>query len=134
MSAGRKSEFEDFPGFSGGVPDPQDPETFERSRLDWGERDAPGHAHTLALYRALLALRRDLPDGVKAEAHGERGLHVRRGAYHLLLAFADGVALPLPDGATVVLHTEQHEYADDPHPPEVTDGALRFVRPGAIVR
>ncbi len=133
VSAGRKSEFEDFPGFSGGVPDPQDPETFERSRLAWGERETPGHAHTLALYRALLALRRDLPDSVKAEAHGERGLHVRRGAYHLLLAFADGVALPLPDGATVVLHTEQHEFAADPHPPEVTDGMLRFVRPGAVI-
>ena len=133
VSAGRKSEFEDFPGFGGAVPDPQDPATFERSRLDWSERDAPGHAHTLALYRALLALRRDLPTGIEAEARGERGLHVRRGAYHLLAAFTDGVTLPLPDGAAAVLHTEQHEYAENPHPPEVTGGALRFVRPGAVI-
>ncbi|MEP0546218.1 MAG: malto-oligosyltrehalose trehalohydrolase [Rhodothermales bacterium] len=132
VSAGRRSEFEDFPGFGGAVPDPQDASTFERSRLDWDEREAPGHAHTLALYHALLALRRDLPDGVEAEAHGERGLHVRRGAYHLLLSFADDVALPLPDGA-VVLHTEQHEFAADPLPPEVADGTLRFTRPGAVL-
>ena len=72
VSAGRKAEFEGFAGFTGEVPDPQDPATFERSRLDWDEPSRPGHAHTLALYRALLALRRDLDGLVEAEALADR--------------------------------------------------------------
>jgi maltooligosyltrehalose trehalohydrolase len=38
------------------LPDPDDPETFERSRLDWNERQT--HAEALALHRDLLAIRR----------------------------------------------------------------------------
>ncbi len=133
VSEGRRKEFEDFPGFSGEVPDPQDPQTFRRSRLDWAERARPAHAHTLALYRALLALRRDLDGDAEAEAHGERSLHVRRGRHHLLVAFDHSAMLPLPEGAEAVLHTEQPAYAEDPHPPEIERGSVRFTRPGAMV-
>ena len=44
------------------VPDPQDPATFARSRLDWAERDRPPHAQALQFTRALIALRRRLPE------------------------------------------------------------------------
>lgn len=44
------------------VPDPQDPATFEASRLDWAEPDLPGHARMLDWYRTLISLRRDVPD------------------------------------------------------------------------
>ncbi|HEY5554622.1 MAG TPA: malto-oligosyltrehalose trehalohydrolase [Cellulomonas sp.] len=44
------------------VPDPQDPATFERSRLDWSQIAQPEHARMLAWYRALIELRRDIPD------------------------------------------------------------------------
>jgi maltooligosyltrehalose trehalohydrolase len=40
------------------VPDPQDPETFLRSKLDWSEVERGGHAEILEWYRRLLALRR----------------------------------------------------------------------------
>jgi hypothetical protein len=43
------------------VPDPQDPATFERSRLDWTEPDKDRHADLLAWYRSLIALRRRIP-------------------------------------------------------------------------
>ena len=43
------------------VPDPQDPATFERSRLDWGERDREPHARLLRIHRDLIALRRREP-------------------------------------------------------------------------
>lgn len=43
------------------VPDPQDPETFRRSKLDWGEAAEPGHARLLEWYRTLTALRREIP-------------------------------------------------------------------------
>jgi maltooligosyltrehalose trehalohydrolase len=44
------------------VPDPQDSATFERSRLDWSETAQPEHARMLAWYRALIELRREVPD------------------------------------------------------------------------
>lgn len=39
------------------VPDPQNPESFDRSRLDWSERLKPGHAEIWNLYRTCLELR-----------------------------------------------------------------------------
>ncbi len=44
------------------VPDPQDPETFTRSQLDWRELAEPSHARMLETYRRLIALRRELPE------------------------------------------------------------------------
>jgi maltooligosyltrehalose trehalohydrolase len=43
------------------VPDPQDLETFRRSKLDWTEPDSGRHARVLAAYQRLVALRRSLP-------------------------------------------------------------------------
>jgi len=43
------------------VPDPQDPETFLRSKLDWAELDEPPHRELLALYCDLIALRHREP-------------------------------------------------------------------------
>lgn len=50
------------------VPDPQDPATFESSRLDWSEATQPGPARMLDWYRTLIALRRQEP----ALASGDR--------------------------------------------------------------
>ena len=50
---GRRREFARFAGFSGEVPDPQDPASFERSKLTPREPEA--------LYARLLQLRRELP-------------------------------------------------------------------------
>jgi maltooligosyltrehalose trehalohydrolase len=44
------------------VPDPQDPETFRRSKLDWSEVDTGRHAEILELYRKLAKIRRDRPE------------------------------------------------------------------------
>ncbi|MBW3619433.1 MAG: malto-oligosyltrehalose trehalohydrolase [Actinobacteria bacterium] len=57
---GRRREFADF-AWQGEAPDPQAPETFERSKLDWDLRSKEPHAATLELYRELLRLRRDVP-------------------------------------------------------------------------
>jgi maltooligosyltrehalose trehalohydrolase len=57
---GRAAEFAAF-AWRGEVPDPQDPATFERSRLDWSLRGEGRHAELLACYRDLLALRRSHP-------------------------------------------------------------------------
>jgi maltooligosyltrehalose trehalohydrolase len=62
VRAGRRAEFAAFGWDPASVPDPQDPATFERSRLDWSELDRPAHGRMLAWYRTLLALRRRLPE------------------------------------------------------------------------
>ncbi len=43
------------------VPDPQDPSTFDRSKLAWDELDEPFHRRILDWYRGLIRLRRRLP-------------------------------------------------------------------------
>ncbi|MBW3643751.1 MAG: malto-oligosyltrehalose trehalohydrolase [Actinobacteria bacterium] len=63
---GRRSEFAAFGWAAEQVPDPQDPSTFERSKLNWRELDTPPHAEVLAWYCRLVALRRStsgLADG-----------------------------------------------------------------------
>ena len=44
------------------VPNPQDPATFERSKLDWSELATGRHARLLAAYRRLAELRREWSD------------------------------------------------------------------------
>ncbi|HEX9066856.1 MAG TPA: malto-oligosyltrehalose trehalohydrolase, partial [Streptosporangiaceae bacterium] len=58
VTEGRTAEFSHFGWDPAGVPDPQDPATFERSRLDWAQIGKEPHAGLLAWYRTLIALRR----------------------------------------------------------------------------
>jgi maltooligosyltrehalose trehalohydrolase len=61
VRTGRREEFAYF-AHQGEAPDPQDPATFERSRIDVGLARQPGeHADTFTLYRTLLRMRRALP-------------------------------------------------------------------------
>ncbi len=59
---GRKAEFAEHGWDAAEIPDPQDPETFLRSKLDWDEVDRPDHKRLLTFYRDLIALRRNEPD------------------------------------------------------------------------
>jgi maltooligosyltrehalose trehalohydrolase len=87
---GRRREFAEFASFSGDeVPDPQNPATFERSKLD----ASAGDAGQLAYYRQLLALRRRLAcdDGALDVVVDEerRLLRVFRGGVELIANFSD---------------------------------------------
>jgi maltooligosyltrehalose trehalohydrolase len=64
VSQGRHNEFRDFGHPVGSVPDPQDPATFERSKLNW--QLAKAGNQMLSWYKALLKLRK------KYVTHGER--------------------------------------------------------------
>jgi maltooligosyltrehalose trehalohydrolase len=82
---GRRREFGGHGWEEAEVPDPQDPATFHRSKLDWDEPGKPGHAEILDLYRKLIALRRsrcDLSspwlDRVEVW-HGDQYVVMRRG-------------------------------------------------------
>jgi maltooligosyltrehalose trehalohydrolase len=61
VSEGRRSEFAAFGWSAAEVPDPQDPATYVRSRLDWGELACEPHAGLLDWHRRLIRLRRQLP-------------------------------------------------------------------------
>lgn len=61
-AAGRKQEFAEMGWDEDLVPDPNDPATFLRSKLDWTEAHEGDHARLLSLYRELGRLRRSVPD------------------------------------------------------------------------
>ena len=59
---GRKREFARFAHFAAGqraaaLPDPTDPETFQKVKLDWARLSEPTHARWLEHYRRLLTVR-----------------------------------------------------------------------------
>jgi maltooligosyltrehalose trehalohydrolase len=58
VAEGRSREFSAF-RWQGAVPNPQEADTFERSKLNWSELAAPRHAELLAWYRKLIRIRRD---------------------------------------------------------------------------
>ncbi|WKG06304.1 malto-oligosyltrehalose trehalohydrolase [Mycolicibacterium sp. HK-90] len=59
---GRKAEFAEHGWDADEIPDPQDPATFLRSKLNWGEVTAGDHDRLRCVYRDLIALRRNEPD------------------------------------------------------------------------
>ena len=133
---GRIREFERMGWDPAVVPDPQDPETFRRSKLDWAEAETGDHARLLALYRSLTALRRQHPDlaglgfaETQVEFDDDAGwLRFRRGSVEVLLNFSDQAVRLGNVGGTVLLST-----ADDAAQPE--GGSLNLTAwSAAIVR
>jgi maltooligosyltrehalose trehalohydrolase len=95
---GRKAEFAGHGWDADDIPDPQDPQTFLRSKLDWAEVGSGEHFRLHALYRDLIALRRneaDLADPwldhlVVDYDEGQRWITMRRGG--LVIACNLGVS------------------------------------------
>jgi len=58
---GRREEFAAFGWDPGDIPDPQAPETFQRSKLNWAERGREPHRRLLEWHRDLIAYRRATP-------------------------------------------------------------------------
>ncbi|WP_430501645.1 malto-oligosyltrehalose trehalohydrolase [Micromonospora trifolii] len=103
VRTGRRREFASHGWPEGDVPDPQDPQTFARSRLDWAELDKPEHREMLAFYQRLIGLRRSLPDlsdprlNAVSVQHGDQFLVMRRGDTLVVANLAgrgQGVSLP----------------------------------------
>ena len=61
VAEGRSREFSAF-RWQGAVPNPQESDTFERSKLDWSEISQPPHAELFEWYRQLIRLRKDRPE------------------------------------------------------------------------
>ncbi|MEL6443282.1 MAG: malto-oligosyltrehalose trehalohydrolase [Bacteroidota bacterium] len=130
---GRRREMRDHAGFRDGVPDPQDPATFENSKLDWRELVLPEHKGTLAYYQDLLALRKTLGGEYTSTAHGRFGLRLVRGDYYLLISFEGDASMHIPKDTELAWHSEQETYVPDPQPPTVENLRVNFRRPGAAL-
>jgi maltooligosyltrehalose trehalohydrolase len=112
-SEGRAKEFAGMGFDLGQVPDPQDPATFERSKLDWGELDEPAHRRMLTLYRQLLQIRRSVPaltdprfENVRVEHdQQQRWIVVHRGPSVVIAANLADSAVTLPIGGRLLLST-----------------------------
>ena len=59
---GRKREFAEHGWDADEIPDPQDPQTFVRSKLNWAEVDDGEHGRLRRVYQKLIALRHTEPD------------------------------------------------------------------------
>jgi maltooligosyltrehalose trehalohydrolase len=101
VRTGRRREFADYGWDAEEIPDPQDPETWRSSVLDWSEVDKPPHHELLAWYRDLLALRARTPDlhddrldsvGITYDADGD-WLVVSRGRFRIVVNLAAGDAV-----------------------------------------
>ncbi len=92
---GRLAEFERMGWDPDDVLDPQDPRTFERSRLDWSELSSGRHARVLAGYRRLAELRRAHPEltdpafGRATADEDARRLTLERGALSVHVNLGD---------------------------------------------
>jgi maltooligosyltrehalose trehalohydrolase len=125
VSEGRRREFGSFGWAPETVPDPQDPATFERSKLDWDEVATGEHAAVFEWYRRMIALRRQMPvltDGLREQARTsfdetQGWLVLERGPLTVAVNFGDqAVNLPAP-GHQLVLAASEPAVA-------VADGAL----------
>jgi malto-oligosyltrehalose trehalohydrolase len=114
VSQGRRSEFAEHGWSAGDVPDPQDPATYRRSKLDWSQPAREPYAPTLSWYRQLIALRKARPeitdprlDAVRVEYdEGARWLLVHRGRLKIVANLGDSVVrvrLGTPAAAAGVL-------------------------------
>jgi maltooligosyltrehalose trehalohydrolase len=98
VKVGRRREFAEHGWDAEEIPDPQDPETWRSSVLDWSELDESPHRELLAWYRDLLALRARTPElrgdrldsvGIAYDAGGD-WLVVTRGRLRVVVNLAAG--------------------------------------------
>ncbi|WP_100809866.1 MULTISPECIES: malto-oligosyltrehalose trehalohydrolase [unclassified Microbacterium] len=123
---GRLEEFTRMGWDESVVPNPQDPATFERSKLDWAETSEGDHARLLQLYRDLGALRRAWPEltdpsfaalraasaesaagGGASGGVGARAFALGRGDLSVLVNLTDeAVSWDVAPGRVIVLTTD----------------------------
>jgi maltooligosyltrehalose trehalohydrolase len=117
VSKGRKTEFAALGGDPDAMPDPESPETFEESKLNWDESTMGEHAEMLAWYRDLIRLRRSTPslnDGEPGHARvsyneEEKWLRMERGSIMVLCNLNDSGCSFTVDEASQLLLASRSE-------------------------
>ena len=135
---GRTEEFSRMGWDPNLVPDPQDPATFTRAKLNWAESGEGEHGRLLSLYRALARLRRERPeltnpDSAAASAvlvagdnPASRVWELGRGSVRILVNLsADDADFALGSDADVLLVTDAGV--------AVTGGMLRLPAESAAI-
>lgn len=97
VSEGRKREFAAFGWDPASIPDPEELQTFERSKLNWKELAHSTHAEMLRWYRSLIQLRRSTPSLNNGEpgnttvsfSEQQNWLCMRRGSILVACNFAE---------------------------------------------
>lgn len=132
---GRKAEFAAHGWDADEIPDPQDIETFSRSKLKWDELDSGDHARLLELYRALIALRHDEPDladpwldhmSVDYDEE-QRWIALHRGSFTLACNLGDDT-VTVPVAGEVVLASADPTVGDGTELPGQSFTILRTVK------
>jgi maltooligosyltrehalose trehalohydrolase len=112
VKEGRRGEFAAFGWNPSEIPDPEDPETFRRSKLRWDELHEGRHEEMFEWYRRLIALRHgsaSLNDGTPGQAkvsfdEGKKWLVMERGLVTVMCNLGSGpVELENPGGLTLLL-------------------------------
>ncbi len=117
---GRKREFAEHGWDADEIPDPQDPETFLRSRLDWDEIDDGDHGRLRRVYQALIALRHTEPDMADPWLdhlridydEGQRWIAMRRGSLVILCNVGPN-PVTVPYAGKVVLAWNEPQAQDE---------------------
>jgi len=114
VSEGRRNEFADF-ATGGEFHDPQSPETFEKSKINWAQSSSNG---VLSLYRDLISLRKRMPCLSNCRKDLLR-VDIDEGARWLTLERSD------PGGSKTLLICNFSDEAVEMNPPEGWQLALR---------
>lgn len=112
VSEGRRREFSAFGWNPDSIPDPEDRETFERSKLNWKEMAKDQHAEMLDWYRDLIRFRRSTPslnDGEAGHTHvaydeQEKWIRMERGAVSVFCNLGESTrSFRVPEGSQLIL-------------------------------
>jgi maltooligosyltrehalose trehalohydrolase len=147
ITEGRRGEFAAFAAFAdpiarAAIPDPQDPESFARSRLVWDERAAPMQAGVERLYRATLQLRmrepslRDPRAPLDAYVLDDDTVTIERGEWMVILRLRGAGSIPAPASVyELVLTSDDRDFCLDGTPPTIDEETdqIHFNGPAAIV-
>jgi maltooligosyltrehalose trehalohydrolase len=130
VTRGRREEFAAF-GWTGDVPDPQDPASFARSKLNWSLQEREPHSCVWEYYRTLLELRRKYP-ALGTGNKGQLAARVQDKRLLVVLRQARGAAT-----AVALLNFSPEDHATGLSLPRgqwcrlVDSGEARFGGPGA---
>ena len=122
VTKGRKREFAAFGWPEEQIPDPQDPATFEASKIDWDEIERAPHDDLLRWHKELIALRANEPalrdgrmDLVRCEYDEDaRWLIVRRGPITIACNFSETDAtLEIRDPGAILIASSAPDIAQD---------------------
>jgi maltooligosyltrehalose trehalohydrolase len=109
VSTGRCEEFAAFGWAPENIPDPQDPETFRRSKLKWREISDEPHREMLSWYGSLIQFRRQHPALALPEvrvhfSEAEKWLIMERPGISVVCNFSQSVIhMPVASGGPVLL-------------------------------